>query len=259
MKNRNLSVLFSCVFLGSILISFNSLGSVNQQLVKQKAGALAKAPADYSQRQKTIRSSILKMFPGTYLDSMGIVVNLLSDSVRNDLSKSKINDSIEYFKTCLNNVLKDSILLNKLGRLSLDKNEETPNYTNILIAHCKDESNSFVVDSVTMDVFSGSHLIVSAIADSFGILQVHNIPKGTYDIIFSRKLYSPVSLKHFKFADEGPMYINILLRKKSSSFIQLMSENTWLFITIGAAVFLVLLFIFGYFLARFMSRRNLTS
>ncbi len=242
-------------FIGGILISVNSVGGDDKQLANKGTPTNIHPPVNYYQRQIEIRSHIFGMFPGTYLDSMSIVINLLSDSIRHELAITKVNDSIIYLKKCLENASKDSILLARLGGISVEEEHPMSLINGTLIAHCKDISNSFVVDSVTMDIFSGSHLIASSVSDSFGIIQMHNIPKGNYDIVFSRKAYAPLSFKHFVVSDDGQLYLYVPLKRKSNVIVQMMGDNVFASLIGGGIILLLIVAVLAYYLAKFMVKK----
>jgi len=254
MKRRNLLLLIVCTLLGGVLTSANSL---NTGVVNLKADSLShQHSSDYTQRQRNIHARILRMYPGTYLDSMNIVIHLLSDSIRKDLSRTKIKDSIAYLNTCLNSTLKDSVLLERLGKFLIEKEQPILNSNGIFTVHCMDASNSFSIDSIAMDVFSGNSLITSAISDSLGIIRMLRIPDGTYSMVFSRRGYTPVSLTYTIGVNKEQSTLEIPLRKQSGYLAQMVSKNGWLCLTTGIILLLVIMSVFAYFMAKLMVKKQ---
>lgn len=211
---------------------------------------------DYGQREVSLHSHILHRFPGTYLDSMGIVIHLLSDSIRKDLLKTKLNDSMAYLKTYLNNILKDSLLLERLGKLSTEEIVTVPDSKGLLMAHCMDASNSHPVDSVAMDVFLGNSLITSGVSDNLGVIRLHDIPGGIYSIVFSRRGYIPVSIIYAMGNHSEQPSLEMPLKKQSSYIVQLASKNIWLSFTLGILILLIIMGTLAYCLAKFIVKRQ---
>jgi hypothetical protein len=211
---------------------------------------------NYENRQVNIHSSIFQLFSGTYIDSMMIVNQLLSDSIRGELSKTKSTDSIQYLKLCLVNSLKDSITLAKLNTLSSPDQQASYVPTGVVTAHCKDASSSVFMDSVVMDVFLGSNLVASGMSDKSGTIQAKDIPEGDYYVVFSRRAYEPFSLIRLKVSSTGQSYIDIPLTRQNSYLSQLYSNNKWLFITTGSVLLLFLMVVLAYNLAKFTEKRS---
>jgi hypothetical protein len=253
MKKGNFLSLVYCFVVAGMLVSAHGYSKDNPGEIPLKEDSIKhQRPIDYTQRQKDIRSHILKMFPGTYLDSMGLVINLLSDSLRKEILKTKTKDSLTFFNTCLNNTLKDSMLLYQLGKLSPEGEEDNLDLHSVFTAHCISTSNSAAIDSVAMDVFSGNALLASAVSDSLGIIRLRSIPEGTYSIVFSRRGYAPLSLAQIKIAAAHPVYIDIPLNKQGGYLAQLFNNNNWILL---AAAVLILLLIIG-FLAYLLAKRK---
>ena len=261
MKYRNLLIIVYCIFMGTLLVSADCVGDGNQNAGKSKI--VPSLPSshhgvpDYSQKQMDIRSHILATFPGTYLDSMNITIKLLSDSIRNEISKTK--DSAVYFKTCLNNVLQDSVLLDRVSKLLSESEHGKLDLYRTIKIHCVDISNSSAVDSVKMDLFSGSKLIASAISDKYGTIEIRNIPEGYYDIFFSRRGYVGASLKHFKYSGEEQSSVDIPLSRQNSFLIQVVCKNIWLIIAAGGFLVLLSLVSLIYALTRRKSKKAKTT
>lgn len=255
MKSRNF---LSLVYISISLTGAHGFVKTNGDSVKLNVNSSIfsnyRSSVDYEQQQ--IHSCILCKFPGTYLDSMGIVINLVNDSLRNKLSITKTKDSITYLKDCLENALKDSMLLERLNKISIDNKKANLNFKGILTIYINDASNSSPVDSVAMDVFSGSRLLASAMSDSSGIIHMDDIPGGKYYIVFSRKGYAPVSLKNVTITVEGQSYMNISLSGKTSYIAQMILKNSWLLFIAGAIIFLFIMSFSAYYLAKFMSNRK---
>jgi len=257
MKKRNLLPVAYCIVIAGMLVSSRGYSKDPSGGIPIKGDSLNHHQSiDYTQRQKDIRSHILKMFPGTYLDSMGLVINLLSDSIRNQILKAKTKDSITFLKTCLNNTLKDSMLLYQLGRLSPEGEEDNLDLHSVFTAHCISTSNSSSVDSVAMDVFSGNALLASAVSDSLGIIRLRSISDGIYSIVFSRRGYVPLSITHVKIASAHPVYIDIPLNKKGGYLSQLLDNNNWISLSAIALVILLIIGFLAYFLARRMVKKQ---
>lgn len=214
---------------------------------------------NYEQRQVDIHTSIFQMYPGTYLDSMSIVTQLLSDSIRQVILKTGNKDSIDYLKVCLQNSLKDSIILEKLSKLSNTDNQTALNSTGVIIARCKDASSSTAVDSVVMDVFDGSTLVASGTSDKTGTIMAKDIPDGNYYVVFSRKNYEPFSLMKVKIANAGQSYIDIPLAKQDSYVFKSFGKNAWLFISTGVVVTLFIMVLLAFYLAKFTARRSVRT
>ncbi len=214
---------------------------------------------DYEQRQVNIHTSIFQLFPGTYLDSMSIVNQLLSDSIRGVITSMKNTDSIQYLKLCLENSMRDSITLAKLSTLSSPDQQVAYVPAGVLIAHCKDASSSGFMDSVVMDVFSGSNLVASATSDKDGIILAKNVPEGNYYVVFSRKSYEPYSLMRVNVAGAGQSYIDIPLIKSNGYVAQVLGKNAWVFIATGIVVTLFIMVILSFYLVRFTSKRTASS
>jgi hypothetical protein len=243
MKKGTLLTFGFFIAIGGSLVSVNIFGKDITGTVKLKKDSLSHRPSfDYEQRQMSMRSHIFHKFPGTYLDSMDIVIHLLSDSIRKDLLKTKSKDSAAYLKTCLDNTLKDSLMLDKLSKLSMDDGEAKLNFNGILTARCMDASNSVAVDSVAMDVFSGSSLIASTIADGDGIIRLRNISSGKYSMVFSRRGYIPVSIIYAVGSNAEQSSLVIPLKKQSSYLVKMAGENMGLCLTAG------IIFAFIYYL-----------
>jgi hypothetical protein len=213
--------------------------------------------SDYKQRQLIIHSHIFQLFPGTYLDSMGIVVHLLCDSIRHDILKAKSKDSAEYLQACLNSTVKDSFILDRLSKLSTTVAQIKLTNNLRFTVHCIDVSNSLDVDSVSMDVFSGSNLVTSAISDSLGVIRLNSIPKGNYSMVFSRRGYVPISTMFSAGNNaEEQSSLDIQLKKQSNYLFQLISKNIWLSIVVGIVLLLFIIGSGAYFMAKLMVKRQ---
>jgi len=246
--------IFSIV-VGGVLVSVHGFSAGNRGVKGDSVLDNTHQPLiDYNQRQRSIHSHILHRFSGTYLDSMSIVIKLFSDSIQNELLKTKTKDSVIYFKACLNNALNDSIILDKLSKISAEK-QAPLNFRGVFTTHCIDASNSFAIDSVAMDVFSGNSLITSALSDKLGMSCLRSIPGGEYSIVFSRRGYIPLSLMHFKITTTEQTDIEIPLKKKSGYLVQILCQNTWLCLTAGVVILLLIISALAYFMAKFMARR----
>jgi hypothetical protein len=250
MRNRFFFTLLGIFVMGSVLVSVQSFGKVNKGKNSSPSSKITQ-PFNYQVRQQAIHSHILHMFPGTYLDSMALVIILFNDSLRNEILKGK-TDSNAYFKECLNCTLKDSVLLGKLSRVSSGKEIEKEHLSGVFTAHCMDESNSLPIDSVAIDVFSDNTLIASGLSDKLGIIQLHGISEGNYAAVISKRGFVPLSLKHIKVAITGISAVTVLLRKRNGYLMGLLIENTWLLF----AGLLVLL-IFTGFLAFYLGKRSI--
>jgi hypothetical protein len=218
-----------------------------------------KLAIDNSDKQADIYSKILELLPGTYLDSMVIVNQLLSDSIRmalNNKIMARQTDSIDYLKLCLNGCEQDSITLDMLNRLSSGEPQAGFNGHGILIAHCKDASSSANMDSVVMDVFAGSNLVATATSDKNGTIQSGGIPEGNYYVVFSRRAYAPFSLMRVNVSNTGQSYIDIPLNRQDGYLFRVFGKNAWVFITSGIILLLSIMTILAYYLAKFTSRRT---
>lgn len=229
--------------------------TTNTNLIEPSNQAVA-ATFDYEQRQVSIHTTIFQLYPGTYLDSMAIVNNLLSDSIRTVIAGLKNPDSIAYMKSCLESSLKDSITLVRLSALSSPDQQEAYVPTGVLIAHCKDASSSAFMDSVVMDVFSGSNLVASASSDKDGIILAKGVPQGNYYVVFTRKSYEPYSIMSVSVNGEGQSYIDIPLIKADSYVAKAFGKNAWLIITTGVLAILLLMVVLAYYLNKYTSRRS---
>lgn len=256
MKKGNLFILLCLTVAGGVLTPIHSFSKTLGTMPADSLTMDAHEALYYNQRETSIRLHIGKMFPGTYLDSMGIVINLLSDSIRNELSITKVKDSAAYLKTCLNNALQDSILLERLGKLSMDEISSKHSSNVMLTAHCTDVSSSFPLDSVTMDIFSGNSLVSSAMSDSLGIIRLPTVAGGTYSVVFSRRGYTPASFTHIKLDGAMQSYMDVALNEQGGFLLQLVSKNILLsFVVIGILLLLTII-ILAYFLARFMAKKK---
>ncbi len=214
---------------------------------------------DYEQRQIAIHTSIFQLYPGTYLDSMSIVNQLLNDSIRSEILTAGTVDRIEYLKNCLESSIKDSITLAKLSTLSSPDQQVAYVPTGVLIAHCKDASSTLFMDSVVMDVFSGSNLVASATSDKDGIILAKGVPEGNYYVVFSRKSYEPYSLMNVNVNTAGQSYVDIPLIKANGYLAQSMGKNAWVFLTTGIVATLLVMVILAYYLAKYTSRRRFAA
>ncbi len=211
----------------------------------------------FQDRLENIHSQIFDMFPGTYLDSVSFVNQLLSDSIRVELAKANTNERSNYLKNCLVSSMRDSVTLSKLNTLSSDEPSSKHYSDGVLIAHCKDASSSSSMDSVVMDVFSGSSLMASASSDKTGTIQCKGIPEGNYYVVFSRKAYAPFSLMRVKVSNLGQSYIDIPLTRQDGYLFRTFGKNAWLFVTMGIMLLLTSIIISAYYLARYNARRAL--
>ncbi len=210
----------------------------------------------FNQRQLHIHSRILSMYSGTYIDSMNIVITILTDSIRNELSKTKVKDSITYLQTTLNNTLKDSLLLAGIGKLLTSVDQAKFNFDGVLAVHCMDATNALPIDSVAMDLFSGNSLIASEVSDIHGFIHLKNIPGGNYSVVFSRRGYAPCSIMNIKVTSTSQSYLDIPLKKQTGYFIQMISENSWPFLGAAVTVLLIIICVLAYFLAKIMLKRQ---
>ncbi|HTA28286.1 MAG TPA: carboxypeptidase-like regulatory domain-containing protein [Bacteroidia bacterium] len=244
-------------------IQKNEVVAITQQpVVKKQVNSNAipvVAKTNFQDRLENIHSQIFDMFPGTYLDSVSFVNQLLSDSIRIELAKANTNERSEYLVHCLINSLQDSVTLSKLNTLSSDEPSTKLYSDGVLIAHCKDASNSSNMDSVVMDVFSGSMLMASATSDKAGTIQCKGIPEGNYYVVFSRKEYAPFSLMRVKVSNTGQSYIDIPLTRQDGYLFRTFGKNAWLFVTMGIMLLLAGMVVSAYYLARFNTRRALRT
>jgi len=215
--------------------------------------------SNYEQTLTSIHTRIYGLFPGTYLDSMSIVNQLLNDSIRNELSKFNDKDKAEYLRICLSKSLQDSITLDRLNSLSSPDRKSILSSKGVLIVHCKDASSERDMDSVVMDVFSGSTLVASASSDKSGTIQYTGIPEGNYYVVFSRKSYAPFSLMRVNVAGVGQSYIDIPLNRQDGYLFQMFGKNAWLYVTTGIILFLLIITIMAYYLAKFNARKELRT
>ncbi len=211
------------------------------------------------ERMENIHSQIFEMFPGTYLDSVSFVNQLLSDSIRAELARTNSGDKEEYLKGCLVSSIQDSITLARLNKISSEESSGKYNWDGVLIAHCKDASNSSNVDSVVMDVFSGSTLMASASSDKTGTIQCQGIPEGNYYVVFSRKAYNPFSLMRVKVSNAGQSYIDVPLAKQDGYLFGLFGKNAWLVVTTFIILLLGSMIVSAYYLARYNAKRALRT
>ncbi len=214
---------------------------------------------DYEQRQIAIHTSIFQLYPGTYLDSMSIVNGLLSDSLRSLISATKNSDSADYFRACLSGSIKDSITLAKLSVLSSPDQQVAYVPAGILIAHCKDAASSNYMDSVVMDVFSGSNLIASATSDKDGIIMAKNVPEGNYYVVFSRKAYQSYSLMQVKVNGAEQSYVDIPLIKANGYLASAMGKNAVVYLISGIVATLFIIIVLAFYLAKYTSKRRFTA
>ena len=206
-----------------------------------------------------IHTKVFELYPGTYLDSVSFVNQLLSDSLRYELSESNSNERTEYLKQCLANSLQDSITLNKLSKLTTDEPSNRIADGGILTAHVKDASSMANIDSAVMDVFSGSSLVSSGSSDKAGTIMCKGIPEGNYYVVFSRKLFAPASFMRVKVSDAGPSYIDVPLNRQDGYLFRTFGKNAWLFIVSGGLILLSILIALAYVLAKFNAKRTLRT
>jgi hypothetical protein len=211
---------------------------------------------DLQQCEISIHNGILQLFPGTFLDSMTIVNQLLVDSIRNDFAKTRNPDSSSFLKVCLLDALKDSLTLVKLGRLSTCGDVVIQSGTGELVAHCKDASTTYSIDSVVMDIFSGSHLVATAITDGSGSCAAKSLCEGDYYVIFSKKSYSPFSLMHVKVASIGQSLAEVSLSTEKGYLFRAFGSNAWLIISLTVVILICILTGMAYLLVKFNARRT---
>jgi len=211
---------------------------------------------NYEQRQASIHSCIFGILPGTYLDSMRIVNHLLNDSIRDGLYANGTGNDAGYLKHCLDKSVRDSVILSRLNVLLTAEDQEKFGSGGVLVAHCKDVSTSFAVDSVEMDVFSGGTLVASGISGSDGTIEAKNVPVGNYYAIFSRKAYSTFSLMHVRVTAAGQSYIDIPLNKQEGYLSPAVAKNGWFFIITWGIIVLLSMIILAYRLAKYTARRD---
>jgi hypothetical protein len=129
----------------------------------------------------------------------------------------------------------------------------------VLVAHCKDASTATDVDSVVMDVFSGSTLMASASSDRNGTIESKGIPEGNYYVVFSRRAYAPFSLMRVKISDAGQSYIDVPLARQDGYLFHTFGKNAWLFIVSGIIFILSIMIVLAYYLAKFNAKRSLRT
>lgn len=203
-----------------------------------------------------IHTKVFELYPGTYLDSVSFVNQLLSDSLRYELSIANSNERTEYLKLCLTSSVQDSITLDKLSKISSDEPSIRMSGRGILTAHVKDASNMANVDSAVMDVFSGSTLVSSGSSDKTGTIQCNGIPEGNYYVVFSRKTFAPASFMKVKVSTAGTSYIDVPLNRQDGYLFRTFGKNAWIFIISGAIIMLSTMVVLAYYLAKFNTKRT---
>ena len=188
---------------------------------------------------------------------MSIVNHLLCDSIREALAQSSVSDNSDNLKVSLDNCIKDSITLDRLGKLSTSDNQVAYNPSGVLIAHCKDGLSANAMDSVTMDVFSGSNLVASGVSDKNGIILTKDLAAGNYYVVFSRKSYQPFSLMQVKITTAGQSYIDIPLAKQDGFVYESFGKNAWLYISTASIAVLFIMVVLAFYLAKYTSKRSI--
>ena len=212
---------------------------------------------NYEETLENLHAKVFGLYPGTYIDSVSFVNQLVSDSIRIEIANSNSSERIQYLKLCLISSMQDSITLSQLSVISTDEPSNGIVKSGHLIAHCKDASSSANMDSVVMDVFSGSTLVASASSDKNGTIQCNGIPDGNYYVVFSRRAYAPFSLMKVNVSDAGQSYIDVPLSTEEGYLFRAFGKNAWLFIVTGIMCILSLMVASAYYLAKYNAKRSL--